>query len=70
MEIKVGDFDIRPVRCPANFSDPNCAPCSYAKFSKVHNCPISGSKPNFGFVECTYIEKITKEIEEANKLGN
>jgi hypothetical protein len=68
MEIKVADFNIRPIRCPANFSTPNCAPCMYANTSKVHNCIIS-NKVNFGFVDCAYIETITKQIEEANKRG-
>lgn len=68
MEIKVADFNIRPIRCPANFATPNCAPCMFAKTSKVHNCPVS-RQPNFGFVHCIYIEEVTKQIEEANKRG-
>jgi hypothetical protein len=69
MEIKVEDFNIKPIICPANLLTPNCAPCIFAKTSQVHNCPVSSRQPNFGFVDCTYIEKITKQIEEANKRG-
>ncbi len=63
------DFDIVPVLCPAGFK--NCAPCIYANTVNVHNCPASGiGKPDFGEVECKYIEIFPKRLKEANDARN
>jgi len=67
MKIKVADFDIQPVKCPANFL--NCAPCKYASFTKVHNCSERTAVPDFGYIECCYIETVTSEIQMLNKKG-
>jgi hypothetical protein len=66
MKIPVKDFNVAPVLCPAGFK--NCAPCIYSKMTNVHNCSASGiGKPDFGFVECTYIETFQKQLKEVTQ---
>lgn len=65
MKILVKDFTVKPVMCPANFTD--CSPCRYAKLTEVHNCAISASKPDFGYVECSYIDWFKLELKKAQE---
>ena len=65
MKIPIKDFNIEPVLCP--MGGHNCAPCKHLKANNVHNCPISSSKEDFGFVECTYIETFQKQLREVTQ---
>jgi len=70
MDIKVADFNIKPIICPANLNEPNCSSCTYANMAKVHNCfSTNHGTVDFGFVDCSYIQRTIERVEELNNRG-
>lgn len=67
MEIRVADFTIKPVMCPRGMED--CSPCRWASKMTVRNPSISSGKglPNFGSVQCGYLDWFHKEYEKKVK---
>ena len=54
MIIKVKDFTVTPVLCPAGFKD--CSPCRHANKMTVKNPPARGTAPaDFGEIDCLYM---------------
>lgn len=66
MKVKVKDFTITPVLCPAGMKD--CSPCKHARSMKVRNPPAMGTAPaDFGEVSCNYLDWYEEEYRRKCK---